>query len=260
MFLELDLATILLEIANFLVLTALLYYFLFRPVLQRVEERAAEKQRLIEKAREDRQQAAEMRAEVEAHLEALDDRVSDILEEARNRIETERRQVMDAVRREANDILAQARREGRQVREQQVSRFHQDLLETVMTVSRYLIRQAAPEQVHDQLLQQLNERAWEMGHKETDLLQSLRRSLGEHHPTARITTARALSAEQQRDLVRTFSAVADHAVSVDIEVDPGLAAGARVRLGDLVLENSIAGRLEALREDVLNRIEESTSG
>lgn len=260
MFLELDLATMLLEIANFLVLSVLLYYFLFRPVMERVEERAAEKRRLVEEAEEDRREAAKIRAEIEEQLEALDDRVSEILEKARNRIESERRDVLDAVRREANEILQQAQREARQVREQQVSQFHQELLETIMTVSRQLIRQAAPEGVHDELVRQLNDRAWEMGHKEMDRVQALRRSLGERHATAHVVTARALSPEQQRRLVQTFSAVADHAVTVEIEIDPKLAAGARVRLGDLVIENSVAGQLEALREEVLQAIEESTSG
>ena len=43
--LELDLTTILLEILNFLALGAGLYYFLFRPVMKRVEDRAKEKLR-----------------------------------------------------------------------------------------------------------------------------------------------------------------------------------------------------------------------
>jgi F0F1-type ATP synthase membrane subunit b/b' len=44
--LDLNITTIILEIINFLVLTALLYHFVFRPVIRRVEARAAEKERL----------------------------------------------------------------------------------------------------------------------------------------------------------------------------------------------------------------------
>ena len=43
--LNLDTATIAFQIVNFLVLAALLNYFLFRPVMRNMKDRAAEKER-----------------------------------------------------------------------------------------------------------------------------------------------------------------------------------------------------------------------
>jgi F-type H+-transporting ATPase subunit delta len=65
-----------------------------------------------------------------------------------------------------------------------------------------------------------------------------------------VTAARPLSQEQQRDLVQTFGALADRTVSVELEIDPSLAAGARVRLGDMIVENSVAQQLEDLRDEI----------
>jgi F-type H+-transporting ATPase subunit delta len=57
--------------------------------------------------------------------------------------------------------------------------------------------------------------------------------------------------------------LADRHVNLEVTVEPALAGGLRVRLGDMVVDNSIADRLEALRENVsrsLIRSEEHPSG
>jgi F0F1-type ATP synthase delta subunit len=44
---------------------------------------------------------------------------------------------------------------------------------------------------------------------------------------------------------------------MEIEVDPDLVAGIRVRMGDLVVENSLAMELDELKSDVVASLEES---
>ena len=100
------------------------------------------------------------------------------------------------------------------------------------------------------LVEELNERVWEMGRGEMRQVEMLRRSLGERRPTVHVTAARPLSKEQQRDLVQTFGALADRTVSVKLEIDSALAAGVRVRLGDMIVENSVAQQLEDLRDEI----------
>ncbi|MCZ7666917.1 MAG: hypothetical protein M5U34_06695 [Chloroflexi bacterium] len=56
-----DLATIIFEIVNFLLLSVLLYYFLLRPVLRRVQERADEKERLMQELAQEREAAAALK-------------------------------------------------------------------------------------------------------------------------------------------------------------------------------------------------------
>jgi F0F1-type ATP synthase delta subunit len=59
--------------------------------------------------------------------------------------------------------------------------------------------------------------------------------------------------------VRTFSALADRDVNVDLKVDPSLGLGLQVRLGDLVMDTTIAGQLDGLRENVVEALEERTA-
>lgn len=250
MLLELDVPTIILEIVNFVVLAVLLYYFLFRPVMEQVEARAAEKQRLLAEAEEDREQAAHIRAEIEQRLEQVDREAAEIVDGARQRLESERQDVMEEVRREADRILEQAQAEAERVQERHLRDFRQDLLDAFESVCTGVIGQVAPQGVHDTLVEQLTERVWEMGRQEMAQVETIRRSLGERTPAVHVITARDLSPEQQRNLVRTFSAVADRNVSVDLELDPSLAAGLRVRIGDLVIDNSIARQVSDLHDQV----------
>jgi len=74
--LDFDLSTIIWEILNFLVLTVILYFLVFKPMTKRAEERAIEKAALRAALQRD-QLAAQQR------LEELDQRLINLDEESR---------------------------------------------------------------------------------------------------------------------------------------------------------------------------------
>ncbi|MGC9334362.1 MAG: F0F1 ATP synthase subunit delta [Anaerolineae bacterium] len=256
MLLELDIATIILEIVNFVVLSALLYYFLFRPVLKRVEERAAEKERLLNEAAQEREEAIEMRAEIEEQMENIDRQIARIVDDAREQIQDEREAILEEVRHAAERMIIQARREAERIQEAELASVRDNLLATLADACTQIIGQVTPKEVHHSLVEQLTARVWEMGRKDMEQVEALRRSLGERTPTAYAVSARALSEEEQRELVRTFSAVADRNVTVDMEVDPSLAAGLRVRIGDMVVDNSLAKQVSELHGEIAEALED----
>lgn len=65
---------------------------------------------------------------------------------------------------------------------------------------------------------------------------------------ARVRTGAALDAAQVEALESSLSAVAGNPVDLQITVDPALLAGVLVELGDLRLDDTVRGRLDALRE------------
>ena len=109
--------------------------------------------------------------------------------------------------------------------------------------------------MHNSMVAELNDRIWEMGRQEMERVRTFRRSLGERTPTAHVATAEHLSSDQQGALARTLTALADRNVDIEMEKDSTLAAGMRVRLGDIVVDNSIAGRLEELRRHTSDALE-----
>lgn len=252
---DLDLATIAFEIVNFLVLSALLYRFLLQPVMRRIEERAAEKKQLMQEMAQERDEAQALKAEWQAQMAQVETEAAEIISQA----EETARQKGAALRREAyaeaERVLVQAQLEAVRWREQALAEFHDDILDTVLDVSAQVMAQAAPACVHDSLLQELSEHIWAMGRDEMQRVETIRRSLRDREPTVYVTTARPLTTTQQGELVRTFTALVDRNVSLKIHTDPGLAAGLRIRLGDMVVENSLSGQLDDLREQTAEALD-----
>jgi F-type H+-transporting ATPase subunit b len=254
--LSLDWATIAFQVINFLVLAAVMYRFVFRPVMGRVQDRRTEKAELMKQIREDRQEAQRLRQELReqlAHAEEVADR---IVTEGQKRAEAERQHMLEEVEAEIEHMLTDARQDVHQIRQQAVDKFHDELIDAVLDVSARLIGQTAPDEIHDRLLKDLTDRIWEMGRQEMERVRAFRRSLGERTPAAYVTAAKPLSSQQQGELARTLSALADRSVDIQMEIDASLAAGMRVRLADILVDNSIAGRLEQLQEEASQALEE----
>ena len=245
-----NLTTTLFQIVNFLVLTYLLYRFLFKPMMRQVKERAAEKQQLLQEMREDQAEAADLREELESRLQHAEEEAAEIINDAEERAEQERSALIEEAQSEVERILAEAQVDAYRLRHQAVDVFHDELVQAIVDVSSLVIGQVAPEDLQDDLISKLNDRIWELGRSEMERVDELRRALGDRTPTVVVHSATELSPEQQGQLMRTFSALADRNVNLDLNVDPSLGLGLRVRVGDLMLDNTIAGQLDEIRDEV----------
>lgn len=251
-----DVWTVIFQIVNFLVITALLYFLLFKPSLKSIRARAEQRREKMDEIEEEREEVAALRSEWEARVAGAEVEADEIVAQAREDAEQERQAVLQEAQDEAERVLVEAHSDAARVRKNAIEDFHDDLVDAVLNISAVIIRQVAPEMVHHSMVEKLTDRIWEMGRSEMQRVQSFRRALGERAPTAYVTTAQPLSSELRGSLARTLAALADRNVDLDIEVDPELAAGLRVRLGDIVVENSIQGQLEALEDRVSTSLRE----
>jgi F-type H+-transporting ATPase subunit b len=251
-----DLFTILWQVVNFLVFAWLLYRFLFRPMSQRIKAVAAEKEQLQQELIADREAAAALRTELESRIAGTEAEAAALIAEAKNQAELDRVALMQEVQAEVEHILTEAQVDAYRLKRQAVDEFHEDLLRAVLDVSALTIGQVSPEQLQGALLKQLNDSVWELGRTDMQRVELLRRSLGTRTPVVIVRAARPLTAEQQGQLVRTFTALADRNITLDLKVDPVLGLGMRVRIGDLVLDNTIAGKLDTLQEEVMDILKE----
>jgi F-type H+-transporting ATPase subunit b len=257
---QLDLETILFQLANFTILAVLLYFVLFRPMMRKMKEQEAEKERVARETAQDRQEAERLRAALEDRLAGVEEEATAIVARAKEQAEVERTALLQEAEAEAERILVEAHADADRLGVQTIDEFQDDLLDTILTISGQVIGQVTPPEIHDALIQQLSDRIWEMGRSEMGQVETLRRALGDREPTAYVMTAHPLTPEQQGLLARTFTALADRHVNLEVMADPALAAGVRVRLGDVAVDNSIADRLETLRESVGQMLKEQVTG
>lgn len=254
--LEINIPTIIFEIINFIALSAILYLLLLKPGLKKIKARNEEKIRVENEIEENRRTAEENRLEWENKLENIEHQIIEIVEKNRKQMETERAELLVDVREEARSILEAARLESQKKQERTMSDFQDNLLDAIIEISAQVIGKAAPEEVHGSLLTQMNERIWQLGRDEMSRVETVRRSLDKRRPTAYVKSAKELSPEQQSQLMRTLSALADSEIHLELSIEPELAAGIRVRIGDIVLDNCIASQLEEYRQDIKASISE----
>ncbi|MEE4194182.1 MAG: F0F1 ATP synthase subunit delta [Anaerolineae bacterium] len=254
--LDLNITTIIWQIVNFLVLAAALYFLLFKQVMRVVERRTEEKNRLVNELREKNEAAEKLQAELQAQLDNADSLVNEIIDKAEAQIQANHERMIERAREEAENILGQAHVESLAMQQQAMEKYYERILDSVIDVSGRVIGKAAPNELNEIFVREINDTLWNLGRGNIRQVQTLRSSLGDRKPTVYVTTAFDLTPEQQRMLVRTFSALANRNVSVEIEVDPSLVMGARIRIGDMIVENSIASRLNDLRDEVREKLDE----
>ena len=258
--LNLDLTTIVFEILNFVVLSLLLYRFLFQPVMRNVRQRAAEKEQLMRAMEAEQAEITRLRVELEARLEKVNEETDALFDQAVQQAKKERTELLQEAHAEAERILVAAHKEASRWQGHAVDQFHTDMVATILDISTEVIRQVVPQAAHDDMVEQLTDHIWQMGRSEMERVEAIRRFLADREPTVYIITARPLTIQQQGSLARTFAALADREVNLELETDPHMAAGLRVRLGDMIVENSIAKQLHALHEQVTRQVTQQANG
>ena len=257
--LDIDLVHILADIFNFLVLAVALYFILFKPIVKRMDENAKKRAELLTTAQEKDDLAQEKLAMIEERLENIDQEIELLLEKAQDQLHAESEALLEATQKEAEKILLEAENEAVKFQQQEINNFHGELVDAILNISGQVLERTTPAVVHDNLVDELIEKIWDLGKSDMRQVRTVRDSLAERIPTVHVASARDLSPDQQRSLIRTFSALADRNVNMEIDIDPELISGVRVRIGDLIVENTIASELYALKTDVAKNIDASIS-
>jgi F-type H+-transporting ATPase subunit delta len=73
-------------------------------------------------------------------------------------------------------------------------------------------------------------------------------TLGGHRPVAHVTTAIALTDKEQLAMREKLAAQFGTDLEFDFAVDPAILGGVVVRVGGKVVDDSVAGKLRALRD------------
>ena len=253
--LDLDLSTIIWEIINFLALTVILYFLVFKPMTKRAEERSIEKAALRAALQKDQMDAEQRLEELAQRLLNLDEEIEKITDQAYINSQNQQKSLLDATHEEARLIMMEAIGQARKEQEVDIKRLQNDLTETVIRISNDTLREVTPAQVHEQLVEEMTRNIWNKGRNDMRMVQKIRASLEERIPTVEIEVPRALTTDQHLKLINTFNALADKEVELEVTVKPELVSGIRARVGDIVLDNTIYAHLEALRDEIGQKLE-----
>jgi F-type H+-transporting ATPase subunit b len=254
--LEIDIVTILFQILNFVVLAAALYFLLFKRMIKNAELRKQEAEAIQQESLENLEESRKLRGEAETYLNNINQQIDEYIEKAKLEIEQHREEVLQTTKVEAEEIYKQRKEDTIRTQKRTVEKFRKEILATIIEVSQQTLQLTTPEEIHHLLIKQMNERVWDLGKSEMRRVDTIRKSLADREPVLEIHTAKPLNQEEKAQIMRTFSALADSNVKLELDIDPGLVAGLRVRLGDFIVDNSIATKLQEISDNTLQQLSE----
>jgi len=241
--LGLNLGYLFVQIFNFAIMFVILRAWAYRPVLTALENRRTS----IEQGLQDARIAAEARAnaEKEAHsiLAEAQAQASEIVREATQRAEVVGRELRAAAEKEAVKIHEAAMAEAQVELDKVLSDVRGQIGTLAMAATQKLVGETLDEQRQHVLLQEFFS-----GIKSGKVVVLENAQLS--GASAEITSALPLTDTEQVTLKEdVLSKIGDQA-SVTFRVDPSILGGLVIRVGDKVLDNSVVGKLEELRQNL----------
>jgi F-type H+-transporting ATPase subunit b len=241
--LGITLGYLLVQIFNFAIIFVILRAWVYKPILGLLDRRRT----AIAQGLEDARVAAEARQNAEQEAEKIlgeaQAKASTVVREATERAESQGREVLA----EAEAEAARKREEGMVEAERERERILGDLRSQVgslaIAAARKLIGDSLDEQRRHALIDEFfsGVRAGEV----TVLEQN-----GLSGASAEVTSALPLTAEEKEAVRQDILSRIGAQSTVTFRVDPSILGGLVVRVGDKVLDGSVAGQLESLRQNL----------
>ena len=242
--LGLNLGYLFVQIFNFLIIFVVLRAWVFKPILSLLETR----REAIAQGLEDARVAAEARANAEKEAQEI---VAKAQSEATQKI----REATERAEEAAREVHAQAEAEAAKAREAALAEVDQErdrILADVrgqvaalsMAAAQRLIGEALDEQRQHTLIEEFFS-----GVKAGKVI-VLEDATGLTGASAEVTSALPLSPEEQEAVKLDVLAKLGAQATVAFRVDPSILGGLVVRVGDKVLDGSVAGQLETMKQSL----------
>ncbi|HEY58404.1 MAG TPA: F0F1 ATP synthase subunit B [Anaerolineae bacterium] len=239
--LGISLGYLIVQIFNFIVMFLVLKRFVYKPILGMLEKR----RQAIAQGLEDARIAAEARANAEKEAEKIiaeaQAKAAQIVREASERAESVAREIKAAAEAEAAKAREQALAEVEAERNRMLGVLRSQVAALAIAAAQKLVGEALNEQRQHALIQEFFSGI--KGGKVTVLDE-----VGELQGTeAEVVSALPLTEEEQETLRKDLLSKTG-AQAVTFRVDPSIVGGLIIRVGDKVIDGSVAGQLQLLRE------------
>ena len=241
--LGINLGYLFVQIFNFLIMFVVLKAWAYRPIVKALENRRAN----IEKGLEDARVAAEARVNVEEEanniLTKAQAKASEIVREATERADAAGRDIKAMEEAEAAQAKEDAMADVILERDRILSDVRGQVAALAMDATQKLVGETLDEQHQHTLLDEFfsGVKAGKVVVLEGQALSGA---------SAEITSALPLSEVEQSTVKEDVLSKIGEQASVTFRIDPTILGGLIIRVGDKVLDNSVAGQLEELRQNL----------
>ncbi len=234
-------STLLLQVANFLIMAYILTRFLFKPLKETLDKRANQVAMAVDEAERAAREAKGLRLEYEKKRENIDAEMAALKNEARIVIDQTRQQMLQEAYQEIEAMRARAQEEIEKQRADALLLHRSKIGELVTVLTRRMLGDILNPQLHQAYLDIFLDRL-----RSVHLEGRIFTDNGEAISTELIT-ATSLAQENKMRIVTMLETMTSQPIDLTCRVDAGLIAGAMVRLGDMLIDGSLEGQLQQLR-------------
>jgi len=241
--LGINLGYLLVQLFNFAVMFVVLNAWVVKPIVRMLEKR----REVVAQGLEDARVAAEARANAEKEAAKIiteaQQKASEVLREASDRAQ----KVEVEVRQKAEAEAAKARESARAEVEQERNLILADLRGQVVTISiaaaQKLIGEALDEKRQHTLLEEFFS-----GVKNGKFV--VLKDVEVSGSTAEVTSALPLTEKEQNSIRQELLGAMPGGAEIQFRVDPAILGGVVLRVGDRIVDGSVSGQLQALRQSL----------
>jgi F-type H+-transporting ATPase subunit b len=242
--LGLNLGYLLVQVFNFAIIFVVLRAWVYKPILGLLENR----RRAIAQGLEDARVAAEARANAEKEAKEITAQAqataAQRIREATERAEAMAREVMTQAEADAAKAREAALAEAAQERDRMLADVRGQVAALAMAAAHKLIGEALDERRQRVLIEEF------FSGVKAGRVTVLEDMGSVNGASAEVTSALPLTAEEKEAVKQDILSKLGSQATVAFRVDPNILGGLVVRVGDKVLDGSVAGQLETLRQNL----------
>lgn len=233
------------QIANFLLLFIVLRVLLWKPLTQRLEAR----RQMLEQEKANAEALAAARANIEAErqqvLEEAHKEARRIIAEAQEQAKARLEQAQQEARAATERVLEQAHEAAEEERNRILGEMRGQIAALAIAAAQRIVGETLDERRQQALVE-----AFFSGVREGRVEVLPEGAIAGVPPSAAVvvTSAIPLTEAQQAAIRRDLSARLGRDVAPSFRVDPHILGGLVVRVGDRIVDGSVAGQLERLRQ------------
>jgi F-type H+-transporting ATPase subunit b len=239
--LGINLGFFLFQVFNFTIIALVLYAFAYKPIVKMLEER----KKKIATGLEDAQVAAEARANAEQDAEKIlaeaQTKATEVVREATDRAEAAGREVRAEMESEAAKAKEAALAEAAVERDRMLADVRGQIAALAMAAAQKLVGEALDESRQHVLIDEFFS-----GVKAGKVI--VLEDASFTGASAEVTSALPLTDQEQQTVKREVLAKIGDQATVTFRVDPAILGGLVIRVGDKVLDSSVASQMEEMRQ------------
>lgn len=241
--LGLNLGYLLVQIFNFAIIFVILRAWVFKPILGLLDRRRM----TISQGLEDARVAAEARANAEEEARKIiaeaQATAAQKVRESTDRAEAAGREILAEAEVEASRVREAALQDAQQERERTLGDLRGQVAALAMAAARRLIGETLDEKRQHALIQEF---FTGMENGRVRLLEGA--SIA--GASAEVTSAVTLTEDEKNDIRKEIQSRLGSQAAVNFRVEPSILGGIIIRVGDKVLDGSVSGQLETMRQSL----------